>query len=48
MTAQYYVGLNPAGFIARNADVDCDGNITIVDALLIAQYYVGLVSSFNC
>jgi hypothetical protein len=47
MIAQHYVGLNPAGFIARNADVDCDGSITIVDALMVAQYYVGLLSSFN-
>jgi hypothetical protein len=44
--AQYYVGLNPAGFIAANADVNCDGSITIVDALIVAQYYVGLISSF--
>jgi hypothetical protein len=46
MTAQYYVGLNPTGFIAGNADVNCDGSITIVDALMIAQYYVGLITQF--
>ena len=28
------------------ADVNCDGLITIVDALLVAQYYVGLISKF--
>jgi hypothetical protein len=48
LVAQYYVGLNPAGFIAGNADVNCSGGIDIVDALLVAQYYVGLVSSFPC
>ena len=46
MVAQYYVGLNPAGFYAANADVNCDSSVTIVDALMIAQYYVGLISSF--
>jgi hypothetical protein len=44
--AQYYVGLNPSGFIAGNADTNCDGSINIVDALLVAQYYVGLISGF--
>ena len=48
MIAQYYVGLNPAGFIAGNADVNCDGNINIVDALMVAQYYVGLITNFSC
>ncbi len=48
LTAQYYVGLNPSGFTASNADVNCSGAIDIVDALLIAQYYVGLISSFLC
>jgi uncharacterized protein (DUF362 family) len=46
LTAQYYVGLDPAGFIPENADTNCDGSIDIVDALLIAQYYVGLVNEF--
>ncbi|MBN2533028.1 MAG: hypothetical protein JXB88_09055 [Spirochaetales bacterium] len=46
LVAQYYVGLNPRGFVASNADVDRDGSITIVDALLIAQYYVGLIGGF--
>jgi hypothetical protein len=48
LIAQYYVGLNPAGFVAANADVNCSGAIDIVDALLVAQYYVGLVTSFPC
>jgi endoglucanase len=48
LIAQYYVGLNPAGFVAANADVNCSGTIDIIDALLVAQYYVGLVSSFPC
>jgi hypothetical protein len=48
MIAQYYVGLNPPGFIPENADVNCDGTISIVDALMVAQYYVGLVASFPC
>jgi len=48
MIAQYYVGLDPAGFIAANADVNCDGSITIVDALMVAQYYVGLRDRLGC
>jgi hypothetical protein len=27
-------------------DVNSDGNVDIVDALLIAQYYVGLITEF--
>jgi hypothetical protein len=46
LIAQYYVGLDPAGFIPGNADTNCDGSIDIVDALLVAQYYVGLIQSF--
>jgi hypothetical protein len=46
LVAQYYVGLNPAGFIAANADVTKDGSVDIVDALRIAQYYVGLITGF--
>ena len=29
-------------------DINSDGSIDIVDALLIAQYYVGLVSELSC
>jgi hypothetical protein len=46
LIAQYYVGLNPGGFIQEAADVNCDDGIDIVDALLAAQYYVGLVVEF--
>ena len=46
LTAQFYVGLNPANFNQNNADVNCDGSVDIVDALLIAQYYVGLIAEF--
>jgi alpha-galactosidase len=46
LIAQYYVGLDPSGFIPGNADTNCDGSIDIVDALLVAQYYVGLINSF--
>ena len=46
MTAQYSVGLSPAGFYTANADVNEDGQINIVDALMIAQYYVGLINGF--
>jgi hypothetical protein len=38
--------LNPASFIVASADVTKDGIADIVDALRIAQYYVGLVSGF--
>jgi arabinoxylan arabinofuranohydrolase len=48
LIAQYYVGLNPSGFVAANADTNCDGSIDIVDALLVAQYYVGLIVEFPC
>jgi enterochelin esterase-like enzyme len=48
LIAQYYVGLDPAGFIEGNADTNCDGSIDIVDALLVARYYVGLISGFQC
>ena len=48
MIAQYYVGLNPAGFNSSVADINCTGTIDIVDALLTAQYYVGLVSGWPC
>ncbi|MBN2442616.1 MAG: endo-1,4-beta-xylanase [Spirochaetales bacterium] len=47
LTAQFYVGLNPDGFIASRADVNCDGNIDILDALLIARHFVGLIDSFS-
>lgn len=46
LTAQFYVGLNPANFIEANADTNCDGHVDIIDALLIAQYYVGLITGF--
>jgi lysophospholipase L1-like esterase len=46
LVAQYYVGLNPSGFIPANADTNCDNAINIVDALLIAQLYVGLITHF--
>lgn len=48
MIAQYYVGLNPSGFVSSAADVNCSGDIDIVDALLVAQFYVGLVSELSC
>jgi len=44
LVAQYYVGLNPDGFITAVADVTKDGSINIIDALRIAQCYVGLES----
>jgi hypothetical protein len=46
LIAQYYVGLDPEGFIPGNGDTDCDGDIDIIDALLAAQYYVELISGF--
>jgi hypothetical protein len=45
-TFMEYVGLAPQGFDTDAADVTCDGSIDIIDALRIAQYYVGLVTSF--
>lgn len=46
LTAQSYVGLDPAGYNSCAADTNCDGSEDIIDALLIAQYYVGLVTEF--
>ncbi|MBN2440878.1 MAG: DUF3160 domain-containing protein, partial [Spirochaetales bacterium] len=46
LTAQFYVGLDPQGFVPGNSDVNAQYGIDIVDALLIAQYYVGLMSEF--
>jgi hypothetical protein len=46
LTAQSYVGLNPADFNVTAADVNGNGSADIVDALLIAQYYVGLITEF--
>jgi hypothetical protein len=47
LVAQYYVGLDPAGFDPDVADVDGDGSITITDALEIERYYVGLIDRFQ-
>jgi hypothetical protein len=46
LTAQYYVGINPAGFIESVSDVNDDGSVDIVDALMIAQRYVGIIDQF--
>ncbi|MBN1699360.1 MAG: DUF362 domain-containing protein [Spirochaetales bacterium] len=46
LTAQFYVGLDPANFDEESADADCNGSVNIIDALLIAQYYVGLIEGF--
>jgi beta-galactosidase len=48
LTAQFYVGLQPANFNQDHADVNNSGDITIIDALLIAQYYVGLIDTLSC
>jgi len=33
---------------AKRGDVNGDGQITIVDALMTAQSYVGLITAFSC
>ena len=43
-----YVGIQTGIDNICAADVNCDGTIDIIDALLIAQYYVGLIPSFPC
>lgn len=50
LVAQYYVGLDPAGFTEplEAGDTNCDGAVDIVDALLIAQTYVGLDPAAWC
>ena len=40
------MGLHPGNFDSSVANVDGSGSIDIVDALLIAQYYVGLSNEF--
>ena len=49
LVAQYYVGLNPAGFTApvEAGEANLDGRVDIVDALMIAQYYVGICDCPN-
>ncbi|MBN1697234.1 MAG: hypothetical protein JW881_06955 [Spirochaetales bacterium] len=37
---------NIAGYDPEVADTNCDGSINIVDALLAAKYYVGLIEAF--
>ena len=41
-----YVYLNPDSFDQLKADTNFDGTVDILDALLIAQYYVGLIKEF--
>jgi hypothetical protein len=36
------------GFNQTQADINCSGAIDMVDALLIARKYVGLISNFPC
>ena len=35
--------MDPPGFIVEAADVNCDSAVTIVDALLVAQYSVNAI-----
>jgi hypothetical protein len=46
--AQYAAGLTPSDFNAAAADVNCSAAVDILDALKIAQYVAGLISSLNC
>lgn len=48
LTARYCAGLDPAGFNPDAADVDCDGSVTIINAMLIARYSAGLISRLPC
>jgi beta-xylosidase len=43
--AQCYVGISTCP-PEQAADTNCDGTIDIIDALLVAQYYVGLITEF--
>jgi hypothetical protein len=47
-TAQVSEGIEVPGFIAEAADVNCDETISIEDALMIAQHYVGLIEIVDC
>ncbi|MBN1699550.1 MAG: hypothetical protein JW881_18670 [Spirochaetales bacterium] len=45
--ARYYVSLiGPDSVNVDTADVNCDNKVDIIDGLLIARFYVGLVSQF--
>ena len=47
--AQCVVGLIDCGSIDQEmADVNCSGSVTMVDAMLVAQYVVGLIDEFPC
>jgi hypothetical protein len=45
---RYTVGLRPSQFDEKAADVDGDGEITVIDALLIAQYYNEIIDLLPC
>ena len=46
LAKKYHPDLNPGNFNPAVADVDCDGEVDIIDALLIAQFYVDLITGF--
>jgi hypothetical protein len=41
-------GVTPVPGSRGDVDSDCDGEIDIIDALLIVQYYVDLITEFPC
>ncbi|MBN1610262.1 MAG: hypothetical protein JW940_26780 [Polyangiaceae bacterium] len=43
-----YVGTPVHRFFPDASDVNCDGKADIVDALMIAQHYVGSLAAFPC
>ena len=44
-----FTGLNILPVFGQECgDVNCDGEVNVVDALLIAQYYSGLIDGLNC
>jgi hypothetical protein len=45
---EYYVGLNPTPFYVDAADVNCDADVNIVDAMIIYQYIINQISDFPC
>ena len=46
LVARFYVSRDPSILDVSLADVNDDGNADIIDALRIAQFYVGIISYF--
>lgn len=48
LIAQFYVGMIPDSFDKAAADVNGNGSVDISDALVLAQFYVGIIDKLAC